>query len=106
MSKLKPITLRLNEEVIKTIEEAAKEELIDKTSMARKFIYKGVEAYQREKAVELYRKGEISLEKAASVCGVCVAEMVELLAKSGVHANITLEHYREGLKNLEKTLRK
>lgn len=56
--------------------------------MTRKFIYKGVEVYQRKKA--------------ASVCGLFVAEMIELLAKGGVHANITLEHYREGTKNLEK----
>ena len=53
-------------------------------------------------AVEEYKKGDVSLGKAAQVAGLSVGQMMTLLAEFGVKSRIEKDDYREGLKNLAK----
>ena len=53
-------------------------------------------------AVEKYKKGDVSLGKAAQVAGLSVGQMMTLLAEIGVESRIEKDDYREGLKNLAK----
>ena len=53
-------------------------------------------------AVEEYKKGDVSLGKAAQVAGLSVGQMMTLLAEIGVESRIEKDDYREGLKNLAK----
>ena len=56
-------------------------------------------------AVEEYKKGKISIGKAAKEAGVSLWEMMYILKELGVKSNITKEDYLQGLKNLEKILK-
>jgi predicted HTH domain antitoxin len=51
-------------------------------------------------AVERCRDGKVSLGKAAELAGVSVSEMMDLLARHGVKADLDGEDYREGLRRL------
>jgi predicted HTH domain antitoxin len=53
-------------------------------------------------AVERYKKGEISLSRAAEVAGLPVGQMMTVLQEFGVRSRIDLEDYRQGLANLAK----
>jgi len=53
-------------------------------------------------AVEKYKKGEVSLGRAAEVAGLPVGQMMTVLQEFGVRSRIDLEDYREGLANLAK----
>ena len=50
-------------------------------------------------AVEKYKKGDVSLGKAAQVAGLSVGQMMTLLTEFGVESKIEKDDYLEGLKN-------
>jgi len=51
-------------------------------------------------AVERYKKGEVSLGRAAEVAGVPVGQMMTLLGEFGVRSRIEQEDYRQSLAHL------
>jgi predicted HTH domain antitoxin len=51
-------------------------------------------------AVEKCREGKASLGRAAELAGVSVSEMMDLLARHGVKADLDVEDYRESLRRL------
>lgn len=53
-------------------------------------------------AVEKYRAGEASLEKAARLAGVPLSKMMDLLADYGVEANCAFEDYLASIKTAAK----
>ena len=52
-------------------------------------------------AIEQYREGRISIEKAAEKANKNLSEMLDLLAEFGVKNPMTKQQYLEGLKNIE-----
>ena len=55
-------------------------------------------------AIELYRKGEVSLSKAAEIAGVTTIEFKEILAKRGITREIEARPAAEMDKKLKKYL--
>jgi predicted HTH domain antitoxin len=53
-------------------------------------------------AVERYRSGKASLERAAEIAGLSITETIDALAELGVEANLEKEDYLAGLTNLER----
>ncbi|MBI5416796.1 UPF0175 family protein [Candidatus Poribacteria bacterium] len=53
-------------------------------------------------ALEKYKKGEASLEKAAKIAGVSISKMMDLLKEFNIEINLEYEDYLTGLKNLRK----
>lgn len=53
-------------------------------------------------AIKMYKEDKISLGKAAEVAGICISDMIDLLAKFGMGSNLTLEDFRESLKHAKK----
>lgn len=55
-------------------------------------------------AVEKYKKGKASLEKAAQLAGVVLSRMMDILAEYGVAANLEYEDYLKSLKTIRNVL--
>ena len=55
-----------------------------------------------QEAVDRYKKGRVSLGKAAELTGLTIAEMMNTLAEYGVKSNLEKEDYLKGLENLRK----
>ncbi|MDD2734282.1 MAG: hypothetical protein PHF56_10115 [Desulfuromonadaceae bacterium] len=53
-----------------------------------------VELGRRHLAMDKYRSSEAYLEKSASIAGVSVSRMMDLLRDFGIEANLELEDYR------------
>jgi len=81
MSKLVTIGVRIPEEILKELEESAKEEKVDKSTVIRQFILEGLREYKREKAARLYKERRVSIDGAAELAGLTVREMVDYLIK-------------------------
>jgi predicted HTH domain antitoxin len=52
-------------------------------------------------AVERYRSGKASLEKAAEIAGLSITETMDALTELGVEANLEREDYLASLSNLK-----
>ena len=94
--------VRLEKDFIKMVEETANEEHTDKTNALKQLIELGRKEYLLRRYIELYRSGRCSIDKAAAVVGITVAEMMKEAVSEGITSSETIEEYREGLRRLER----
>ena len=90
-------TVRLPEKIIKTLDEKAREEGLDRTTVLRKLLEESIKRWKIEKAANMYKQGKVSLSKAAKIAELPVDETMEELARRGVKSDLTLEEYKESL---------
>jgi predicted HTH domain antitoxin len=91
MAKTQNLTVRLDKVLIKQIEEEAKQEKTDKSTVARKLIALGIEQARRARAIEDYRKGKCTVWKASENAGVSLREMMELLRGEKIPLHLSPE---------------
>ena len=94
----KTMSIRMDRENYDFLTEITKQERSDLSKAVRDLVTRGGVLL----AVEKYKKGDVSLGKAAQVAGLSVGRMMTLLAEFGVESRIEKDDYREGLKNLAK----
>ena len=100
------VTMRLPKEVIKELEDIAKEEHLDSLSLIRKMLLEEVEGYLLKRAAERYMRGEISVEEAAVRAKVSVWRMIEYLRERNINPPPeTLEEMEEGLARAEEIVK-
>ena len=91
---------RMERDILRMIEDTAKEERVDKTKALKELIILGRKQYLLRGHLETYRKGLCSIDKAAERVGVTVAEMMEEAAKAGIKSTQSIDQYKEGLRLL------
>jgi len=94
----KTVSIRLDEEDYAFLHKLAKEGKEDLSKAVREVVYKG----RVMLAIERYKKGEVSLGKAAELAGLPVGRMITVLAEYGVESNLEEADYLKGLENLRK----
>lgn len=100
MSEVEFLGARLEKDIIKMVEETAKEERVDKTKALKDLILLGRKLFLINRYLQLYREGLCSVDKAADSCGITVCEMMKEAAKEGIKSTETIEEYKTGLKLL------
>ena len=100
------VSTRMDKGSLHYVEKVSKTFHMDKSTALRKLLQKGIEEDKKESAVELYRKGELSLGGAAKFADLYIGELLELLREKGIELNVATEDYEEGLKNLKKMWKK
>lgn len=88
---------RMEPEMVRIVDKIAHERNIDRTAAMKMLVYAGWKELQLEKAIDLYRKGTISLDKAAEIANITVGEMMQIATVHGIRSEETLEEYREGI---------
>jgi len=91
MAKTQNLTVRLERELIKKIEEEAHQEKTDKSSVARKLIAIGIEQTKKARALEEYRKGRCTIWKASEKAGVSLREIIDLLRHEKIPLRLSPE---------------
>jgi len=81
----KTISTRIDDDVVKKLEEIAKRENIDRSALIRKFILQMLKEYELKRMAELYRKGIVSLQEAASQANISLYEIMEYVQKENIH---------------------
>ena len=95
MSKTQNLTVRLEKELVRKIEQEALYEKTDKSTVARKLIAAGIEEARKKRAVEEYRKGRCTIWKASEKAGIPLREMIELLYRERIPMHLSPEDVDE-----------
>jgi hypothetical protein len=82
------ISGRITKDQFKILDKIAELERVDRSTALRKIIDIGSMEYFRKKAAEMYRRGEISIGKAAEIAGVSLWEMYDILDREGITLKI------------------
>jgi len=91
---------RMETEILEIVDKVSEEKKIDRTSAIKVLVRAGWKELTLEKALELYRNGKVSIDKAAKIAGITVSEMMDKIAEHGIKSDETIEEYREGIKML------
>jgi predicted HTH domain antitoxin len=92
----KTVSIRMEEDDYDFLSDFAESEREDLSTAVRDLLARG----RVFLAVERCREGKASLGRAAEMAGISVAEMLDLLERHGVAANLSVGDYRESLSNL------
>jgi len=97
-----PVTLttRVDDELAKLIDEIAKKEGMDRSTIMRRFLARAVKEWQIEKSLKDYEEGKITLWQAAERCGLSLWEIIEEARKREIHVPYTLEDLKEDVEGL------
>lgn len=93
-------TTRVDEELAKVIDEVARREGLDRSTVIRRFLMKAVKEWLIERSLEDYEQGKVTLWQAAARCDMSLWEMISEVKKREIHVPYTLEELREDLKGL------
>jgi len=80
----KTISTRLDDENAEKLEKIAEKENIDRSALVRKFILQKLREYDIKQMTELYQKGIVSLQEAASQANVSLYEIMEYVQKENI----------------------
>jgi len=94
------ISARLSKERIELIEEIARRERVDKSTILDRALERYTKEWLLERAVESYREGTVTLSRAAEISGISIWEMIDILEKRKVALQYDLENLEEDLKTL------
>ena len=102
MGKLVTIGVRIPEEMLKDLEESAREENMDKSTVIRHFIIEGLREYKRERAARLYKERRVSINGAAELAGLTIREMVDYLIRKGYKSCYSYEDLEKEMELFKK----
>ena len=93
----KHLTGRVPKKQVEQLNKISREEGIDRSTALRKVLGIGLREYRKEMAVDSYRKGKISIGKAAEEAGVSVFEMYDILEAEKIPVQIDVKILKEAL---------
>ena len=96
-SQSKHLTGRVPRKHVEQLKRISREEGIDRSTALRKVLDIGLREYRRERAIERYRKGKISIGKAAEEVGVSIFEFYDILEAEKVPIEIDIKSMKEAL---------
>ncbi len=99
--KEKLTTIRLDLETDKELERLAKIKDTDKSKLIRDLILLGIREKKLQEALKLYAQGRITMWKAATVAGISLWEMMEVIAERKIPMPYGIRELEEDLKGLE-----
>jgi len=91
------VSVRLDEETIKLLDEIAEEERTRRSDVIRKLLYRALQEWRVDRALCLLRRGEISVGKAAEIAKITVSELLELATKHDITVGYSLEDLERDL---------
>jgi metal-responsive CopG/Arc/MetJ family transcriptional regulator len=87
--KMRNLTVRVDEDTFRGIEDAAEDEKVDRSTATRRLLEAGLADYRRRKALDAYRGGACTLWKAAQDAGLSIREMMRLAEAEKIPVHIT-----------------
>jgi len=96
----KTMSIRMDRENFEFLNELTKEQRSDLSKAVRDMVTRGRVLF----AMERYKKGDVSLGRAAELAGVPVGQMMTLLSEFGVQSRIEDEDYLQGLAAIRKAV--
>ena len=98
--KTEQVNLRLEADLIAALEAAARDESLDRGTMIRKLLIRGLSRRRLNRAMEQYQLGEISIGRAAEEAGVTHYDIMEEAERRGIAHPLDLAEVEEMLASL------
>jgi len=92
------VSTRVDDDMARGIEFFAKAEKVDRSTITRKLLAMALDEKRIEFALEKFRKGEITIGRAAEITGKNLREMMLLAAKRDISFQYSLKDLREDFK--------
>mgnify|MGYP006290775785 CR=1 FL=1 len=89
------VTTRVDDELARGIDFFADEEKVDRSTMTRKLLSRALEQEMIDYALEKYRKGEITIGKAAETAKKDIREMMMIASRRGLAFQYSLKDLKE-----------
>ncbi|MDG6952587.1 MAG: UPF0175 family protein [Nitrososphaerota archaeon] len=80
------LSVKVEKEKLRQLEEIAREERSDRSTVARRLLDVGIREWKAERATERFRKGKVSLWKASLEAGLPLREFMDLLEERRIPA--------------------
>ena len=97
----KTVTSRLPEDMVESINEISDIERLDRSSTIRRLLDDGIKHWKEERAISLFQNEEISLGKAAEMCGLTIWDFLSKIAKKKIPIHYDIEDFEEDLKTVD-----
>jgi len=81
---LKPLAVRIPEEIEKEIQEVVEREGLDKATAVRTLLELGISEWRKQTALELLRDGKVTFAKAAEMAKLSLWELADLVKQRNV----------------------
>lgn len=98
MSKV--LSTRIEEDLAKRLEKASKKSNLDKTSLIRIVLLKGLKEMEEDDALESYKEGAISLGKLGDLLNLNKWDTLALLTEEKIPLNYGKEEFEDDTKIL------
>jgi len=89
------ISVRPSPDMERKIRKLMEFEKVDKSSIVRRALEKGLNEELKRLALNLYIERKVSLAKAAEIAEISIRDMIELIKERGISLNITIEDLRK-----------
>jgi len=80
---------------MKEVEELSEFEKKDRLSIIKEVFKIGIEEKRKEVALELYKKGDVSLEKGAEIAKLPLLDFIDLIEKEKIFRKIDVDNIRK-----------
>lgn len=105
MEKTKLMNARVPVVIMSEVENIAREEHTDKSSVVRKLLDRAINNWKLEKASNMYTNKKVTLERAAEIATVSVREMINYLEQKEIEiGNLSIEDLEDDIKSMYKRL--
>jgi predicted HTH domain antitoxin len=81
---LKPLAVRIPEEIEKEIQEVIEREGLDKATAVRTLLELGIGEWRKQTALELLRDGKVTFAKAAEIAKLSLWEFADLVKQRNI----------------------
>ncbi|MBU2617757.1 MAG: UPF0175 family protein [Euryarchaeota archaeon] len=98
MREMETISTRVPKEIIEAMQEIEEIEQSDRATVVRKLLVKAIEEWKKNRAIQLYRDGKITLWRAARMANLSLREMMKLAAEKGIEFRYTEKDMEEDIK--------
>lgn len=95
------LSTRIEEKLAKRIEAASKKSNLDKTSLVRIVLLKGLAEFEQSEALESYKQGEISLGKLGDLLNLNKWDTLDLLKDKKLSINYSKEDFESDTQILQ-----
>jgi len=94
------VGIRLDRALLKKVDTLRRDEALDRSTMIRKLLSKGIMELAKEKAAQHYREGNVTFSEAADQSGLSLWDFQHYLVDKGFVSSYSLEDLEEELQHL------
>jgi predicted HTH domain antitoxin len=95
--KTMTLSLRMDVDEVRSLDRAAAQDGLDRASLLKRLLRRGYADYRYEVACAAYRRGEVSLSRAAEMAGIGVYDLLSRFPADNLQLNLTAEDLRREL---------